>query len=155
MRAIGPKIWPSTPRHGEQRHEAGHDDGGGKEDRAVHLRGRIGDGGELAVQAGGFGLRAPLIALAHGRTLSLDRWRKMFSIMITVASTTRPKSIAPTDRRLADSPRSVMMSDGEQQREGNGGGDDHGAAQIAQEQPLHQEDQHDARHHVVQHRMWW
>src|ERR1700691_310654 len=29
----------------------------------------------------------------------------MFSTMMTVASTTRPKSIAPTDSRLADSPR--------------------------------------------------
>ena len=36
------------------------------------------------------------------------RWRKMFSTMITVASTTRPKSIAPTDNRLADSPRSTI-----------------------------------------------
>ena len=33
-----------------------------------------------------------------------DSLRRMFSTMITVASTTSPKSIAPTDRRLADSP---------------------------------------------------
>ena len=39
---------------------------------------------------------------------SAARWRKMFSTMITVASTTRPKSIAPTDSRFADSPRSTM-----------------------------------------------
>ena len=32
----------------------------------------------------------------------------MFSTMITVASTTRPKSMAPTDSRFADSPRSTM-----------------------------------------------
>ena len=32
----------------------------------------------------------------------------MLSTMITVASTTRPKSMAPTDRRLADSPRTVI-----------------------------------------------
>ena len=35
-----------------------------------------------------------------------DSRRKMFSIMMTLASTIRPKSIAPTDSRLADSPRS-------------------------------------------------
>ena len=33
----------------------------------------------------------------------------MFSTMITVASTISPKSIAPTDSRLADSPRNTMM----------------------------------------------
>ena len=33
----------------------------------------------------------------------------MLSTMITVASTTRPKSMAPTDRRLADSPRIVRI----------------------------------------------
>ena len=32
----------------------------------------------------------------------------MFSTMMTVASTTSPKSMAPTDSRLADSPRSTM-----------------------------------------------
>ena len=32
----------------------------------------------------------------------------MLSTMITVASTTRPKSMAPTDKRLALSPRSVI-----------------------------------------------
>ncbi len=34
----------------------------------------------------------------------------MLSTMITVASTTRPKSMAPTDSRLADSPLSVITS---------------------------------------------
>ena len=33
----------------------------------------------------------------------------MLSTMMTVASTIRPKSIAPTESRLADSPRSTMM----------------------------------------------
>ncbi len=33
----------------------------------------------------------------------------MFSTMITVASTMSPKSIAPTDSRLADSPRANRM----------------------------------------------
>ena len=37
------------------------------------------------------------------------RWRKMFSTMITVASTISPKSIAPIDSRLADSPRATMI----------------------------------------------
>ena len=33
----------------------------------------------------------------------------MFSIMMTVASTMMPRSIAPIDSRLADSPRSTVM----------------------------------------------
>jgi len=40
-------------------------------------------------------------------TLSL-KCRKMFSTMMTVASTIRPKSMAPTDSRLADSPRNSI-----------------------------------------------
>ncbi len=36
-------------------------------------------------------------------------WRKTFSTMITVASTIRPKSIAPSDRRLAESPRTTRI----------------------------------------------
>ena len=38
-----------------------------------------------------------------------DSQRKIASTMITVASTIRPKSIAPTDSRLADSPRNTRM----------------------------------------------
>ena len=38
-----------------------------------------------------------------------DSRRKIASTMITVASTISPKSIAPTDSRLADSPRSTRM----------------------------------------------
>src|SRR6516162_4307335 len=37
------------------------------------------------------------------------------------------------------------------QGERDGRRDDHGAAEIAEEQPLHKEDQHDAKDHVVQH----
>ena len=40
---------------------------------------------------------------------SCARWRKMFSTMMTVASTIMPRSIAPTDSRLADSPRITVM----------------------------------------------
>ena len=38
-----------------------------------------------------------------------DSRRKIASTMITVASTIRPKSIAPTDSRFADLPRSTRM----------------------------------------------
>src|SRR3977135_2637319 len=40
---------------------------------------------------------------------------------------------------------------GEEQRERDGGRDDQRAAQVAQEQPLDQEDQDHTHHHVVQH----
>jgi hypothetical protein len=39
-----------------------------------------------------------------------DKCRKTFSTMITVASTIRPKSMAPSDSRLADSPRITKIA---------------------------------------------
>ena len=71
--------------------------------------------------------------------------------MITVASTMMPKSMAPIDSRFADSPLSTRMTTANSKREGNGGRHDQRAAQVAQEQPLDEEDQHHAHHHVVQH----
>ena len=41
--------------------------------------------------------------------LTFGQMAEIFSTMITVASTIRPKSMAPTDSKLADSPRKVMM----------------------------------------------
>src|SRR2546421_9625126 len=43
--------------------------------------------------------------------------------------------------------------DGEEEREGNGGSDDDGAAQIAEKHPLQQKDQKDTNDHVVQDRV--
>jgi hypothetical protein len=43
------------------------------------------------------------------RRTACARWRKMFSTMMTVASTMMPRSIAPIDSRLADSPRKTVM----------------------------------------------
>ena len=36
-------------------------------------------------------------------------WRKIFSTMMTVPSTMMPRSMAPTDSRLADSPRITVI----------------------------------------------
>ncbi len=68
----------------------------------------------------------------------------MFSTMITVASTTRPKSIAPTDSRLADSPRITISPMANDNANGMVSDDDQRAAQVAEEHPLQQEDQRDA-----------
>ena len=62
-----------------------------------------------------------------------------------------PRSIAPTDSRLADSPRSDRDHDGQKQRDRNRRRDDERAAQIAEEHPLDQEDQRDAEQQIVQH----
>ena len=58
--------------------------------------------------------------------------------------------MAPTDSRLADSPRIDHDPDGEEQCERNGRADNDGAAQVAEKRPLQQEDQRDSEHHVVQ-----
>ena len=74
--------------------------------------------------------------------------------MITEPSTIRPKSIAPTDKRFADSPRTVMTITREGQGEGDGRGDHDGAAQIAEKEPLHQKDQDDARRNMLCSTVW-
>ena len=45
------------------------------------------------------------------------RWRKMFSIMMTVESTTMPKSTAPSEMRFADVPVDHEADEGDEQRE--------------------------------------
>ena len=73
--------------------------------------------------------------------------------MITVASTIRPKSIAPTDSRLADSPRSTMIPTAKNNANGMVAPTMIALRISAQEQPLQQDDQGDAEQHVVQHRV--
>ena len=75
----------------------------------------------------------------------------MFSTMITVPSTMMPRSMAPTDSRLADSPRATVIMTASRQRDRNRRGDDDRAAQIAEKHPLDQEDQRDAEQQIVQH----
>ena len=69
------------------------------------------------------------------------RCRKMFSTMITEASTISPKSIAPDRQQVGRLAAQHHQRDGEGQRERNRAGDDERAAQIAEESPLQQEDQ--------------
>ena len=83
--------------------------------------------------------------------LGLRQMAEYVSTMMTVASTIRPKSIAPTDKQVGGFAAQHQDADGEEQRKGNGRADDQRAAQIAEEHPLQQEDQHDADDHVVQH----
>src|SRR5581483_8149779 len=74
----------------------------------------------------------------------------MFSTMITVASTISPKSIAPTESRFADSPRSPRIATAKNSANGMVVATMI-ALQIAEEHPLHEEDEEDAHQHVVQH----
>ena len=74
---------------------------------------------------------------------------------MTAASTMMPKSTAPTDNRLASSPRSDEDDDAEEQRERNIGADDDGAAQIAKEQPLNEKNQQAAEDEIVHAPCWW
>jgi len=55
----------------------------------------------------------------------------MFSIMITVASTTRPKSIAPPTTGWRTRPATVIHHNAEEQAKGMVVAHDQGAAQIA------------------------
>ena len=75
----------------------------------------------------------------------------MFSTRMTVATTTRPKSMAPTDSRFARFAHERQNDDREREREGDGRGDDNGASQVAQKQPLHSEDEADPEDQVPHH----
>ena len=77
----------------------------------------------------------------------------MFSTRMTAESTMMPKSTAPTDSRLALSPRSTNRMIGEEQGERDVDADEDRAAQIAEEDPLDQEDQQAPEDQVVEHRV--
>ena len=74
---------------------------------------------------------------------------------MTVASTTSPKSIAPTDSRLADSPRTSSKPMANARAKGIVAATINALREVAEEQPLHDEDQDDALDHVVQHGVRW
>ena len=78
-------------------------------------------------------------------------WRRMFSTITTEPSTTMPKSSAPSDSRFAGNVLQVQQNRGEQEREGNGDGDDERAAHIAQEQKENQRDQQHSVGQISQH----
>ena len=65
----------------------------------------------------------------------------MFSTMITELSTMIPKSIAPIDSRLADSPRAVEDAHREEEGQRNHQRHDPGARQVAEEDEQDGDDQ--------------
>ena len=74
----------------------------------------------------------------------------MFSTRITAESTMMPKSTAPTDSRFALSPMKHQKNGGEKQRERYVQSNDDRAAEIAEKNPLNQEDQQASENQVVQ-----
>src|SRR6516162_3576909 len=90
------------------------------------------------------------VAAAPLRGAPSARCRKMFSTMMTLASTMRPKSIAPTDSRLADSPRMTRMPIAKKRAKGMVDDTNEGAAQISQKNPLNEKNQNHAEHQVEQ-----
>ena len=87
---------------------------------------------------------------SSGRRSATSR-RKIASTMITVASTIRPKSMAPTDSRLADSPRSTRMLTAKNSANGMVAPTISALRRSPRKHPLQQHDQQNADHHVVQH----
>ena len=153
--------------HGEQRHETGHRDERREENRLVHLQ-RADQNQPQAIRPS-VSRRCIFCASASGRAprnpppdaasrlclSSGSRWkfRKIFSTRITAESTMMPKSTAPTDSRLALSPLNHQENGGEEQRERDVQPNDDRAAEIAEENPLDQEDQQASENQVVQNRV--
>src|SRR5258708_468707 len=73
--------------------------------------------------------------------------------MITAESTMMPKATAPSDNRLASSPRSTKMMLAKKSANGIVRADDDGAAQVTQENPLNEENQQTAENQIVQNGM--
>ena len=63
-----------------------------------------------------------------------------------------PKSTAPIGQKFASSPRKYQDDDAEEQRKRNIHADDDGTAQVAEENPLDQENQQTTENQVVQDR---
>ena len=80
------------------------------------------------------------------------RCRKTFSSTITAPSTMMPKSIAPSDSRLAGMPRIREADERRQQRQRNDDGDDAGGAEVAQEEIQHDGHQQRAFEQIPEHR---
>ena len=151
--------------HGEQRHERRHRDRGGEEHRLVDLKHADQD----EAQPVGPVRRARRRSSASGRCPTGPRQApegraacprgepgscgSMFSTRITAESTMMPKSTAPTDNRFASSPSSTRMMMLKNSAKGNIDADDDGAAQVAEKDPLNEEDQQAAEDEVVQHRV--
>src|SRR5713101_5199051 len=73
--------------------------------------------------------------------------------MMTVESTMMPRSIAPTDSRLADSPRSTVMTTARNSATGIVAATIRAQRRSPRKDPLDQEDQCDAEQQVMQHRL--
>ena len=77
----------------------------------------------------------------------------MFSSTITAPSTMMPKSIAPSESRLAGMPRMLQADEGGQQRQRDDDRDDAGGAQVAEKQVQHDRDQQRAFEQVLEDRV--
>ena len=138
------------PAHGEQRDEAGDDDGGGEEDALVHLGRRVRDHREFAAE-----FRGAAGAVHGGGAAEPFRWRLRQSAEdIFHHDNGRIHDQAEIDRtdrkQIGGFTTQQHQPDREGEREGNGGGHDDGAAEIPQEDPLQQENERDSLQHVVQ-----
>ena len=131
-------------RQREQRQEARDDDGGREEDRLRDLGRGVEDRRQLAVETVG-ALARTVCAVASAR------WRKMFSTMITVASTMMPKSIAPIDSRFADSPLSTRMTTANSSAKGMVAATISALRRSPRNSHWIRKISGDAQHHVVQH----
>src|SRR6202012_3883592 len=132
----------------EQRQECRDDDGGGKEDRSRYIAGRRPDRMVLHLR-NGFGrnrrelFRRELLVM---RQPSEDRLHHDDGGIDDQAEIDR------ADReQIGRFTAYHQNAHGKEQRERNRGADDQRTAEIAQEDPLQQHDQHDAEHHVLEH----
>src|SRR5919197_4453343 len=77
----------------------------------------------------------------------------MFSAMITAPSTMIPKSMAPSDSRLAEDAAEIHENECEQERERDGDGDDERRAEVVEQEREQHGHEGGALDEVSQHRV--
>ena len=77
----------------------------------------------------------------------------MFSIMMTVESTTMPKSTAPSEMRFAERARADEAAERDEQRERDVERGDERRARVPEEEEEHERDEHHADEQVLEHRV--
>ena len=140
-----PEHLPLEPFEREDRQVDGDDDQHAEQDRPRHLDGRRREQRQCAAATRRPG-RPAAVASASARR------RTKFSIITTAPSTIRPKSMAPSDIRFAETPNSRMPMKPHEHRQRNHRRDDQRRADVAQEEEQHDDDEQRALDQVAAHR---
>ena len=133
---------------GEERDEGGDDDQGREEDRLIHLGGGA-QNGQLHARKPGAARDHPLMRVAPGQAeMAIDILHHNHGCIHQQAKIQRAQA-----EQIGTLAAHQHEQDGEEEGEGNGRRNHHRAAEIAQEQPLDDQDEQHTLDDVLHHRL--